>query len=50
MRFEGEIHGSQMNLTMRHQVFGADNGLGLPLRCRKGLSKLLLELSYALYG
>ena len=31
MRFEGEIHGSQLKLTMRHQIFGADNGVGLPL-------------------
>jgi hypothetical protein len=28
MRFEGEIHGSQLKLTMR---FGADNGVRLPL-------------------
>jgi hypothetical protein len=31
MHFEGEIHGSQLKLTMRHQIFGADNGAGLPL-------------------
>jgi hypothetical protein len=31
MRFEGEIHGSGLKLTMRHQIFGADSGVGLPL-------------------
>jgi hypothetical protein len=31
MRFEGEVHGSQLKLTMRHQIFGADSGVGLPL-------------------
>jgi hypothetical protein len=31
MRFEGEIHGTQLKLTMRHQIFGADNGVGLPM-------------------
>jgi hypothetical protein len=31
MRFEGEIHGKELKLTMRHQIFGADNGVGLPL-------------------
>jgi hypothetical protein len=31
MRFTGEIHGPQLKLTMRHQIFGADNGADLPL-------------------
>ncbi len=31
MHFEGEIHGKQLKLMMRHQIFGADNGVGLPL-------------------
>ena len=31
MRFEGEMHGKQLKLTMRHQIFGADNGVGLPM-------------------
>lgn len=31
MRFEGEIHGSQLKLSMRHQIFGADSGVGLPM-------------------
>jgi hypothetical protein len=31
MRFEGETHGTQLKLTMRHQMFGADNGVGLPM-------------------
>jgi hypothetical protein len=31
MRFEGEIHGTRLKLTMRHQIFGADNGVGLPM-------------------
>jgi hypothetical protein len=31
MRFEGEIHGAQLKLTMRHQIFGADSGVGLPM-------------------
>lgn len=35
MRFEGEIHGSQLKLTMRHQIFGSDNGVGLPLDAEK---------------
>jgi len=30
-RFEGEIHGNQLKLTMRHQIFGADNGRKLPM-------------------
>lgn len=31
MRFDGELHGNQLKLTMRHQIFGADNGVGLPM-------------------
>lgn len=31
MRFEGEVHGKALKLTMRHQIFGAENGVGLPL-------------------
>ena len=31
MRFEGEIHGNGLTLTMRHAIFGTDNGPGLPL-------------------
>ena len=31
LRFEGEIHGDGLKLTMRHQIFGADNGVELPL-------------------
>lgn len=31
MHFEGEVHGNELKLTMRHQIFGADNGLELPL-------------------
>jgi hypothetical protein len=31
MRFEGEIHGKELKLTVRHQIFGEDNGVGLPL-------------------
>jgi hypothetical protein len=31
LRFEGEIHDDGLKLTMRHQIFGADNGVELPL-------------------
>jgi hypothetical protein len=31
LRFTGEIHGTQLKLTMRHQIFGDDNGRDLPL-------------------
>jgi hypothetical protein len=31
LRFEGEIHDDGLKLTMRHQIFGADNGVGLPM-------------------
>jgi hypothetical protein len=31
MRFEGEIHGKQLKLIMRHQIFGGDNGVWLPM-------------------
>jgi hypothetical protein len=31
MRFEGEIHGDQLKLTMHHQIFGADTGASLPM-------------------
>jgi hypothetical protein len=31
LRFEGEIHDDGLKLTMRHQIFGADNGVELPV-------------------
>lgn len=31
LRFEGEIHDDGLKLTMRHQIYGADNGVGLPM-------------------
>jgi hypothetical protein len=31
LRFAGEIHDDGLRLTMRHQIFGADNGDGLPM-------------------
>ena len=31
LRFEGEIHDDGLKLTMRHQIFGTDNGVGLPM-------------------
>lgn len=31
MWFEGEIHGKQLKMTMHHQIFGADNGIKLPM-------------------
>jgi len=31
LRFEGEIHDDGLKLTMRHQIFGADSGVGLPM-------------------
>lgn len=35
LRFEGEIHDDGLKLTMRHQIFGADNGVGLPMDAEK---------------
>jgi hypothetical protein len=31
LRFEGEIHADGLKLTMRHQIFGEGNGVGLPM-------------------
>jgi len=31
MRFEGEIHGAELKMTMRHQIFGGDNGTEIPM-------------------
>jgi hypothetical protein len=31
MRFDGEVHGKELKLTMRHQIFGPDNAVGLPM-------------------
>jgi hypothetical protein len=35
LRFEGEIHDNGLKLTVRHQIFGADNGVGLPMDAEK---------------
>jgi hypothetical protein len=31
MRFDGEVHGDQLKLTMHHQIFGAEIEAGLPM-------------------
>jgi hypothetical protein len=31
LSFKGEIHGNRMKLTMRHQMFGGDNGVDIPM-------------------
>ena len=35
LRFEGEIHDDGLKLTMRHQIFGADNGVELPMDAQR---------------
>jgi hypothetical protein len=35
LRFEGEIHEDGLTLTMRHQIFGMENSLGLTLDAQK---------------
>ena len=35
LRSKGEIHDDGLNLTMRHQIFGADDGVVLPMDAQK---------------